>query len=120
VKVVTAIQPAAATDVEMLIEWLEDLKDPSNPSYKDACDLCEASAARLSERLGESDVKVSREVLVGPAAQAIVELAEEWRPDLIVIGSHGRGFWKRMWLGSVADRVTRHAPCSVLIVRKPA
>ena len=39
-------------------------------------------------------------------------------PDLIVVGSHGRGFWGRL-LGSVSDGVVHHAPCSVLVVRKP-
>ena len=39
------------------------------------------------------------------------------RLDLIVLGSHGRGATKRFLLGSVAERVVRHAPCSVLIAR---
>ena len=40
--------------------------------------------------------------------------------DLVVIGTHGRTGIKRVFLGSVAEQVTRHAPCSVLVVRPPA
>ena len=49
--------------------------------------------------------------------EQIIELAREWGADLIVVGSHGRGFWGRL-LGSVSTGVVHHAPCSVLVVRK--
>ena len=62
-------------------------------------------------------VKVSSEVLRGAPDQQIVEKAKEWKADLIVVGSHGRGFWGRL-LGSVSTGVIHHAPCSVLVVRK--
>ena len=51
--------------------------------------------------------------------QEIVALALDERADLIVIGTHGRGGLSRMFLGSVADRVVRLAPCPVLTVREP-
>jgi nucleotide-binding universal stress UspA family protein len=117
VKLVTVIQPAAAMDIEMYVESLEEMRDPSNPNYLEAVKLCETSVNRLKKQL-DGTASVSYEVLVGPAAQSIVELAEEWQPNLIVVGSHGRGFWERMWLGSVADRVVHHAPCSVLIAKR--
>jgi nucleotide-binding universal stress UspA family protein len=56
-------------------------------------------------------------VRVGDPATAICQAAEEWRADLIVVGSHGRGGVGRVLLGSVADAVARHAACPVLIVR---
>ena len=58
------------------------------------------------------------EVVSGSPAKAIVEKAENWSADLIVVGSHGYGFWKRAWLGSVSNTIAHHAPCSVIIVRK--
>lgn len=57
---------------------------------------------------------------VGKPASEIVKVAREWPADVIVMGSHRRGGVERMLLGSVADAVMRHAPCSVLIVRAPA
>ncbi|HVF47233.1 MAG TPA: universal stress protein [Pyrinomonadaceae bacterium] len=74
-----------------------------------------ASAETLNQ-LGEN--VISHEVLAGPAARRIVEAAEEWKADLIVMGTHGRTFWSRALLGSVSDPVAHHANCSVLIVRK--
>ena len=53
----------------------------------------------------------------GRPAQIIVQTADDWGADLIVVGSHGHGFWGRLALGSVSDAVLHHAPCSVLVVR---
>lgn len=65
------------------------------------------------------ELKLTSEVLRGAPDREIIEKAKEWGADLIVVGSHGRGFWGRL-LGSVSDGVVHHAPCSVLVVRKPA
>ncbi|MEQ1606278.1 MAG: universal stress protein [Pyrinomonadaceae bacterium] len=59
-------------------------------------------------------------LLIGSPEQAIVEEAESWNADLILLGSHGYGFWQRAVLGSVSNAVLHHAPCSVLIVRSAA
>ena len=59
-------------------------------------------------------------VVVGRPAAEIVKAAKEWPADVIVIGSHGRHGLERALLGSVAEGVMRHAPCSVLVVRTPA
>lgn len=53
----------------------------------------------------------------GSPGPIICEYAERIRADLIVIGSHGRTGLKRMLMGSVAEVVVRHAPCSVVVVR---
>ncbi len=58
-------------------------------------------------------------VLRGKPATCIVEHAESWSADIIVVGSHGRGFWGRL-LGSVSNSVVNHATCSVLVVRGPS
>ena len=50
---------------------------------------------------------------------AIIDAAKTWPADLIVLGSHGRRGIDRFLLGSVAESVVRHAPCSVEIVRAP-
>ena len=82
----------------------------------------EQSAAKTEEqiRVRFPDLKenLTTEILRGAPAQAIVEKAEEWGADLIVVGSHGYGFWERIFLGSVSNAVVHHAPCSVLVVRK--
>jgi nucleotide-binding universal stress UspA family protein len=55
----------------------------------------------------------------GLAKQVIVEEAEKWGADLIVVGSHGQGLWSRALLGSVSNSVVHHAPCSVFVGRTP-
>lgn len=52
-----------------------------------------------------------------PPKEAIIEEAERWGADIILIGSHGYGPVKRFLLGSVAHAVVLHAPCSVEVVR---
>lgn len=53
-----------------------------------------------------------------PWEQIVAAATEDPRIEMIVLGSHGRTGIKRVLLGSVAERVVRHAPCSVLVVRR--
>jgi len=65
-------------------------------------------------------VSVVTKVVLGEPAAEIVRFALDWRADLVVIGTHGRTGFKRMILGSVAERVVREAHCPVLVVRPAA
>ena len=69
-------------------------------------------------RLGKSDVKISSEIIEGYPKHAIVDEAQRWGADLIVLGSHGYRGLTRLLLGSVSQAVASHAHCSVEIVRK--
>jgi nucleotide-binding universal stress UspA family protein len=66
-----------------------------------------------------STVPVETRVVMGDAWWEICRTAEREPADLIVIGSHGDTGIARIPLGSVAERVVRHAPCPVLVVRLP-
>jgi nucleotide-binding universal stress UspA family protein len=70
--------------------------------------------AKVIEGAGFSVATVLKE---GDAKREILAFAEEWQPDLIVVGSHGRTGADRFLLGSVSEAVARHAGCSVQIVR---
>lgn len=80
----------------------------------------QAARAELAniEQARFKDVK-GRTVLVetGTAVESICSWAESHDVDLIVIATHGRSGLSRFLLGSVAERVVRHAPCHVLTVR---
>ena len=66
-----------------------------------------------------ASVAVETDIVEGPAAERLVELAERAHADLVVVGRHGRGMIERLLVGSVATRVLRGAPCSVLVVPEP-
>jgi len=61
------------------------------------------------------------EVVPGPAAEALLRFIEARSPDLVVVGTHGRTGLRRLVLGSVAEKVVRASPSSVLVTRlRPA
>ena len=72
---------------------------------------------RAAEPLKKSGWNVRTEVLEGSPRRTINAFAKEWRADLVMVGSHERSQLARLCLGSTAQSVMRHAPCSVEIVR---
>jgi nucleotide-binding universal stress UspA family protein len=66
----------------------------------------------------DKSVRVSGEVLAGPPREVILDEAERWKADLVVMGSHGYGSWRRFMLGSVSQAVVSHAKCSVEVVHR--
>ena len=81
-------------------------------------------ARRLKRRRPNSasrdrKLNVTTEVLAGSPKRVILEDAETFGADLIVVGSHGHGTIERFLLGSVSQAVALHAKCSVEIVRAP-
>ncbi|MGV2829362.1 universal stress protein [Myxosarcina sp. GI1(2024)] len=72
----------------------------------------------LTEKATAAGVKTeySQLQLTGNPGQTICEIASNWSADLIVVGSRGLKGLKEMFLGSVSNYVTHHAPCSVLVV----
>lgn len=75
------------------------------------------SAAALKVEAGGQTVSVTTGVVIGSPRSAILEESENWKADLIVMGSHGYGTWQRFLLGSVSQAVVSHAKCSVEVVR---
>ena len=85
-------------------------------------------AAAVQERLQEHVCKVVARIQpedfyffvhsrIGDAAGEVVGLANEIEADLIIAGTHGRTGIRRMVLGSVAEKISRHAQCPVLVMR---
>ena len=73
----------------------------------------------VNDAFPSAEFPIETEVLRGAPDQQIIEKAKAWNADIIVVGSHGRGFWGRL-LGSVSNGVVHHAECSVLVVRTSA
>ncbi len=69
-----------------------------------------------STPLVEAHLPHQCQVVLGDAGTEVLRLAEELKPDLIVVGTHGRTGLKHLFLGSVAERVVRMSRCPVLVV----
>ena len=79
----------------------------------------EKAAAKLRADEDNRQLNVTTKVISGSPKRVIIEEAEAFGTDLIVVGSHGHGMFERFLLGSVSQAVALHAPCSVEIVRSP-
>ena len=90
----------------------EDLQWMVNPR-EDVEDTLQAGATSLESK-GVDVETLARE---GDPADAILDVAEEKNADLIVVGNKGMTGAKRFLLGSVPNKVSHHAPCSVMIIR---
>ena len=77
----------------------------------------DATLAEAAERVGTAGVESRTYPREGDPADAILDVAEELGADLIVVGNKGMTGARRFLLGSVPNKVSHHAPCSVLIIR---
>jgi nucleotide-binding universal stress UspA family protein len=80
-------------------------------------EAAQALVTKFAEQLRARGFKVTGSVVQGEPRGKIVDVAARWKADLIVVGSHGRTGLERLLMGSVAEAVVRHAPCSVHVVR---
>jgi nucleotide-binding universal stress UspA family protein len=80
--------------------------------------VVKAALAKLSVLADTANV--TSKIVTGAAKRVILDEAERWKPDLIVVGSHGYPTWERLLLGSVSQAIVSHAKCSVEVVRLPA
>lgn len=74
-------------------------------------------AQKLKALAAGSGVKTREFVRLGRAWQEIVEIAKETEADLVVVATHGYTGLRHVLLGSVAEKIVRHAPCPVFTVR---
>jgi nucleotide-binding universal stress UspA family protein len=73
---------------------------------------------RAEHYVRDQGVELDTHAREGDPAEVIIEIANEQQADLIVVGSRGLTGIKRFLLGSVSNKVSHHAPCSVMIVRR--
>jgi nucleotide-binding universal stress UspA family protein len=92
-----------------------------NPSRVKHDEQAQEAVRSAEQVLASAGLKAAMAVAVsGNAKEVILEEAEKWDADLIVVGSHGRRGFKRLLLGSVSEAVAMNAHCSVVVVRDPA
>jgi nucleotide-binding universal stress UspA family protein len=88
------------------MQWMVNPREDVDATLRQACESIEAAGVPVTPYAREGD-----------PADAILDVAEERGADLIVVGNKGMTGAKRFLLGSVPNKVSHHAPCSVLIIR---
>jgi nucleotide-binding universal stress UspA family protein len=88
------------------VEWLINPREDVSSTLNDA-----------AEEIRNQGLRVEVHAREGDPADAILDVAEEQGADLIVVGNKGMTGAKRFLLGSVPNKVSHHAPCSVMIIR---
>lgn len=116
VKVITAAE-APILGMEVWVSTATLTEEMEKAVTEKARQVIEDALGKLKANENGS-FKISSAILQGSPKQVIVEEAETWNADLIVMGSRGLGAWNRLLLGSVSDSVVHHAKCSVEVVRK--
>jgi nucleotide-binding universal stress UspA family protein len=104
------VSPAVTTAGEIPMVFFE--QDLVAERAKAEVQLRQFRSEHFSEELNTTTV-----VLEGVPHQALCEMAKADDPGLIVIATHGHTGWEHALMGSTAERVVRHAPCPVLVVR---
>jgi nucleotide-binding universal stress UspA family protein len=110
---VSAYEPVPASRLrEERQEVPSDIAHTVSPSEDVEALLSETAAG-----VQKDGIEVATFARQGDPADAILDVAEEQKADLIIVGNKGMTGAKRFLLGSVPNKVSHHAPCSVLIVR---
>ena len=111
--VVSAFEPVQGSRLrEERLQAPSDIEHTVHPQED-----VEAILREAAEEVEAAGVEVRTFARQGEAADAILDVAEEQGADLIVVGNKGMTGAKRFLLGSVPNKVSHHAPSSVLIVR---
>lgn len=116
VKIITAVEIPMVIGIGVE-PWPANYFEELQKTARQAARSVIGNAMRKLSDASDKPLKISHDIIGGPPSQVIVEEAESWGADLIVMGSRGLGVWNRVLLGSVSSAVVHHAKCSVEIVR---
>lgn len=114
VRVVSAVETIVPPAAELWYDAGGSLEEANRQIVNQAEQLIN----KVGETVRATGLTVETAVRRGDPRSVILDEAKEWGADLIVVGSHGYSGIKRLLLGSVAQSVVSHAPCSVEVVRQ--
>ena len=116
-----AVDASGTLHLVHVLEWVPTVVEGAFAGYgspQDMRALTAVSGKKLAELAARSGaVRTTTDVVQGNAALSILEAAERYQADLLVIGTEGRSRTSRLLLGRVMERVLRGARCPVLVVR---
>ncbi len=115
------VDPAGTLHLVHVVEWVPTMVEGAFAGYtnpREMRTLHEASVTKLADyaRLCGT-VRTTTDAVEGNAALSILEVAERFKADLLVIGTQGRTLTSRLLVGRVMERILRQAQCPVLVVR---
>ena len=116
IDVLSVYEPPALPATESWVLPQNYYDEMEKASQMQASEAVGKAVALLGE--GQTQVRVNSEVTRGYPSDVILDRAQRWESDLIVVGSHGYSGLKRFLVGSVSQNVSSHAKCSVEIVRR--
>ena len=90
----------------------------TSPMLWSDVEIAQRLAEQVQRRFGTHPRTQDCHIRTGKPFQEIIATAQELEADLIVIATHGHGGFKRLTLGSTTEKIIRHAPCPVLVVRE--
>jgi len=105
---------AQLTLLHVIEPFHPDMLIDTTQSQRDARVAAHERLGKLADATKKAWTRTGRELRTGAPVTTILALAKRTNADLIVMGTHGRTGLKRGFIGSVAERVVRHAPCAVL------
>ncbi len=114
-KIITVIEPVAYEMARSGV-YFESIGKAEKEFRAQCKQLIKAHADELRKAYPQS--KISAYIIDGPIADRIIDEAESWQADLLVVGSHGRKGLEHFLLGSIAEKVVAHANCSVEVVKQ--
>jgi nucleotide-binding universal stress UspA family protein len=115
-KIISVVEPLVTMVTETWVlpdNYWQDAEDAASGQAREALD----KAAARFPATGNGALRITTDVLHGYPKRVILDEAEKWGADLVMVGSHGYSGFKRLLLGSVSQAVASHAKCSVEIVR---
>jgi nucleotide-binding universal stress UspA family protein len=116
VRIISAVEPPLTIATEGWVPTDDYVAILDKAAQEQAGAAIKSAEEQVRAGAGNS-LQITSEIIRGYARDVILNEAESWGADLIVLGSHGLRGLKRLWLGSVSHAVASHAKCSVEIVR---
>lgn len=117
VRVLTVIEIPLFYPMASGIEVYPPLSESVLQSLREgATRSAQAAVEKLKSKPG---IQPTFEVREGAVKSALLDAIREWGSDLVLVGSHGKGAFGRLFLGSVSHALVAHAPCNVEVVRSP-
>jgi nucleotide-binding universal stress UspA family protein len=114
VKVVYVVEPPSLLMGREMGGYDPEFESVWKALREQAKDLVDKAARKLRE----AHFNVSTELVEGDPKSQIIDVADQWPADMIVVGSHGWQGLSRFLMGSVSEAVVRHARCSVEVIRE--